>query len=157
MFYLKYLWYILKHKYYVLIECTKEGLYWRGITHDLSKFRIDEFIPYAEYFYGNGTKKAFNIAWKKHFTRNDHHPEYWEKYDHEYELLITDPMNEKSRLEMLCDWRAMSKTKGGTVLEYYKDRGRNKFLDIRTRKWLEEKIGYDGKFKVTIGERIEVK
>jgi hypothetical protein len=48
----KYLWYIIKHKWYVLIECWRRGLIWRGITHDLSKLRPSEFFPYMHYFYG---------------------------------------------------------------------------------------------------------
>jgi len=50
--YLKYLKYVLVHKYYVFIECFKVGLFWRGIMHDMSKFFPDEFLPYARYFYG---------------------------------------------------------------------------------------------------------
>jgi len=53
MKYLKYLKYILKHKWYVMIECFKNGLIWRGLMHDLSKFLPSEFIPYANFFYGN--------------------------------------------------------------------------------------------------------
>lgn len=49
--YWKYFKYVIRHKWYVLIECFKKGQYWRGITHDLSKFLPDEFIPYAKYFY----------------------------------------------------------------------------------------------------------
>lgn len=52
--YLKYLRYLLRHKWYVGIECFKRGLYWRGIIHDMSKFRPAEFIPYTNFFYGKG-------------------------------------------------------------------------------------------------------
>jgi len=51
--YLQYLSYVLRHKWHVSLECFHHGLYWRGITHDLSKFLPDEFIPYARYFYGS--------------------------------------------------------------------------------------------------------
>jgi hypothetical protein len=49
---LKYLKYVVKHKYYVARECFKEGLYWRGIVHDWTKLTPKEWIPYTEYFYG---------------------------------------------------------------------------------------------------------
>lgn len=49
---IKYLGYLLRHKWYVGIECFKRGLYWRGIKHDWSKFLPSEFVPYANYFYG---------------------------------------------------------------------------------------------------------
>lgn len=55
--YIKYFWYIVKHKWYVMIECFKRGLIWRGVAHDLSKFLPDEFIPYAKYFYGKKLEK----------------------------------------------------------------------------------------------------
>lgn len=34
---------ILTHKYYVAKYCFQIGLYWQGITHDLSKFSFTEF------------------------------------------------------------------------------------------------------------------
>ena len=34
---------ILTHKYYVAKYCFQIGLYWQGITHDLSKFSVTEF------------------------------------------------------------------------------------------------------------------
>ena len=58
--YTKYLNYVLRHKWYVMIECFKRGQYWRGIMHDMSKFRPSEFIPYAIYFY-----EDYNRDWKK--------------------------------------------------------------------------------------------
>lgn len=52
MRYWKYLWYVIRHKWYVLLECFSSGLLWRGLLHDWSKFLPSEFFPYAEYFYG---------------------------------------------------------------------------------------------------------
>lgn len=48
---IKYLKYLLCHKWYVMIECFREGLIWQGLMHDLSKFLPSEFIPYANFFY----------------------------------------------------------------------------------------------------------
>ena len=97
--YLKYLKYVLKHKWFVFIECCKMGIPLRGLLHDVSKFLPSEFIPYAHYFYGTwcknedwhgdkrnyipykwtekGVEEAFNIAWLKHQKRNPHHWQYW--------------------------------------------------------------------------------
>ena len=50
--YFKYFHYIIRHKWFVFLECYKEGIIWRGITHDLSKFLPSEFFPYANHFYG---------------------------------------------------------------------------------------------------------
>lgn len=46
----RYLKYILRHKYFVMVECFKRDLYWQGITHDLSKFSLQEFVPYMNSF-----------------------------------------------------------------------------------------------------------
>lgn len=97
--YLKYLKYVLKHKWFVFIECCKSGIPLRGMMHDMSKFLPSEFIPYAHYFYGawckdedwhgdkrnhipyecteKGVEEAFDIAWLKHQKRNPHHWQYW--------------------------------------------------------------------------------
>ena len=34
----RYLWYVIRHKWFVGVECVKRGLWWRGLVHDLSKF-----------------------------------------------------------------------------------------------------------------------
>ena len=43
MKYIKYLRYLIIHKFWVFIYCCQYGLYWRGIIHDLSKFLPSEF------------------------------------------------------------------------------------------------------------------
>ena len=139
MLYLKYLYYILKHKYYVFVECMKLGLWWRGITHDLSKFRWSECKPYAQRFFGSNDKpkKDFSKGWCKHKNRNDHHPEYW--------ILDGEPleMSKIARKEMLADWKAMGKQRNNNVLEYYENAGRYKPFGEKTRIWLENMIGYN--------------
>ena len=57
MKYIKYLRYLIIHKFWVFIYCCQYGLYWRGIIHDLSKFLPSEFIPYANYFYNKPQNK----------------------------------------------------------------------------------------------------
>lgn len=129
MRYWNYLKYLLRHKLYVGIECWNRGLYWRAFVHDLSKFKPDEFIPYANSFYGTfpsveeakesgyrgKTKKDvrndFESAWLKHQNRNPHH---WQNH-----VLVRDDgnqkvleMSEKDRLEMISDWIGMSRTLG---------------------------------------------
>jgi hypothetical protein len=85
MKFLKYLSYVLRHKWFVLVECWRVGLYWRGLVHDLSKFTWLEFTAYADFFYGakDAAKKAkrdatgyykptdtgdarFDFAWLQH-------------------------------------------------------------------------------------------
>ena len=113
---IKYLIYLLKHKWYVSADCFKYGLYWQGITHDLSKFLPSEFFPYARYFYGTRTpkvKRDFEIACEKHKRRNLHHWENWAyPVDREGKEFSTFIMPYNYIQEMLCDWYGTGKAKG---------------------------------------------
>jgi len=112
----RYLKYILRHKWYVMLECFRLGLYWRGIIHDLSKFLPSEWFPYVDYFYSDKEKTIkiqhdFDVAWLKHQKRNPHHWQYW--------ILHEDNGTTKYLLipvqyfaEMIADWRGMSRTFG---------------------------------------------
>jgi hypothetical protein len=63
------------------------GLYWQGLTHDLSKFSPTEFLVGAKYYQGdrspnNAEKEAkgYSSSWLHHKGRNKHHFEYWVDY-----------------------------------------------------------------------------
>ena len=78
--YLNHLKTISKHKYYVAKFCFKCGFYWRGITHDLSKYGITEFCSSAKYFSGKRSPidaekdvTGYSIAWQHHKGHNPHH------------------------------------------------------------------------------------
>lgn len=121
--YWKYFKYLIKHKWFVTVECFKHGLFWRGLMHDVSKFRPSEFFPYATFFYGrkggDGIKTgrdksgyysagvtvddAFNFAWLLHQKRNDHHWQWWwlKLDDGEQRCFV---MSIDAMMEMICDW-----------------------------------------------------
>lgn len=76
--YWKNVLYILNHKINVLVECWKEGLYFQGITHDLSKFSPKEFFPYAKKFFSGKQlnevdELRWRYAWLNHQHENKHH------------------------------------------------------------------------------------
>jgi hypothetical protein len=90
----QYLRYVLIHKWYVFRAGCTLGIPWLAVLHDNSKFRPDEFLPYARHFYepdgSKRTRKAadgffrdqpddatFDRAWLKHIRRNKHHPQHW--------------------------------------------------------------------------------
>ena len=53
MKYWRYLKYVFRHKLFVFQEGIKLGVpLWQLVIHDWSKFLPDEFLPYAEWFYG---------------------------------------------------------------------------------------------------------
>ncbi len=143
--------YIFKHKYLVFVECCKLGIPLRGLLHDLSKFKPDEFIPYMQKFYlKNANSEEFRLAWVKHLHRNPHHWQYWvsigkpsmvDPYD--LDRLSPIEMPEEYRKEMLADWRAIAKGGGTSVKEFYQ-RNKNKIvLHYETRLWLEKEIEND--------------
>lgn len=139
---LKYLWYVIKHKWFVMIECFKVGIYWRGLTHDLSKLLPSEFFPYANYFYGNGKNdKEFNKAWLLHQKRNPHHWQYWLLYEDEGRLTTLDiPI--KYRKEMIADWIGAGRAITGkdNTKKWYELNKNNMLLNRETRNWIEERI-----------------
>lgn len=50
--YLKTLWKLLVHKWFVFLECCRLGIPLLGLLHDWTKFLPSEFVPYARWFYG---------------------------------------------------------------------------------------------------------
>lgn len=148
--YVKNLAYILKHKYYVFIECCKLGMPFRGIIHDFSKFSPAEFKAYAMYFFSNNGKKdstEFNKAWFHHHRSNKHHWEYWVdySYDNNTSSHIAKPfkMPKKYMKEMLADWRGAGRAINGfddTKGFYLKNKDRI-ILHDETRAWIEKQLG----------------
>ncbi|MCQ2749793.1 MAG: DUF5662 family protein [Clostridia bacterium] len=73
------------HRRKVRRLCFKVGLYWQGLTHDMSKYSRDEFWEGVKYYAGglhspiSDCKKAEgnSKAWLHHKGRNKHHFEYW--------------------------------------------------------------------------------
>lgn len=79
---------ITKHRWMVRKHCFQVGLYWRGLTHDLSKYSWTEFSAGAKYFQGTRSPNAmerelfgYSSAWMHHKGRNRHHYEYWTDLD----------------------------------------------------------------------------
>jgi hypothetical protein len=146
MKYLKYLRYILLHKWYVMVECFKVGLYWRGLKHDISKFLPSEFFLYLDFFYGKYPfvkNPDFDFAWLLHQKRNDHHWQWWILYQDENDTEVI-PMSYGARLEMICDWIGASKAQGKDGIEetrewYLKNKDKMVFSDI-TRKLVEKHL-----------------
>ena len=72
------------HKILVMQGCFKVGLYWQGMTHDLSKYSWTEFHSGMKYYQGTRSPNAaereesgYSTAWLHHKGRNRHHYEYW--------------------------------------------------------------------------------
>ena len=75
------------HRRLVRRYCFRLGLYWQGLTHDLSKYAPIEFWRGAKYFQGYRSpndeerrQTGVSLAWLHHKGRNRHHFEYWIDY-----------------------------------------------------------------------------
>lgn len=150
MHYLKYIWYLIRHKYYVGKECWANKLYWQAIFHDFSKIYPGEFIPYARFFYTDKYKNhsAFGLAWLYHQHRNRHHWQYWLLKEDEGATVPME-MPEKYVKEMLCDWYGAGKAQGfhspkeDKYLEtrnWYNINKHKMILHENTRKYIEDKL-----------------
>ena len=100
---------VIKHKYYVGKHCFMCGLYWQGLTHDLSKFSPVEFWESVKYYQGTRSpidackeQNGYSMAWFHHRGRNKHHWEYW--VDDFEKGVIPKKMPFKYALELICDY-----------------------------------------------------
>jgi hypothetical protein len=121
--YLRYLHYVVKHRWFVFLACVKMGIIWRGLVHDLSKLSPKEFFPYARMFYGDNKpirdstgyykpydtgNEEFEYAWLNHTRHNKHHWQYWvlpfdkdDKSERHQKIFDIPEIYVK---EMVCDW-----------------------------------------------------
>lgn len=118
MKWLRHLKTITHHKKLVMEHCFKVGLYYQGLTHDLSKYSPAEFLAGARFFQGDRSPndaerkaKGYSAAWLHHKGRNKHHLEYWIDYSPEGgHQLAGIRMPKRYVVEMFCDRVAASKT-----------------------------------------------
>ena len=153
---LKYLNYVIKHKWYVFFECLKRRLFVQAFLHDWSKFLPDEWFPYVNHFYekpnNNGSKygymkpassgdKAFDIAWLKHIRRNPHHWQHYTLAETDGSIKIFEMPN-KYKKEMFADWIGANKAQGhnGNVRSWYLHNKEKILLGKKTREWIEKKL-----------------
>jgi hypothetical protein len=159
MKFVKYASYVLRHKWFVLVGCFKMGLYWRGLTHDISKMFPSEWFPYANFFYGVKSKpvrdktgyykptdtgdKEFDFAWLLHQKRNDHHWQWWVLPEDDGGEKVL-PMSHEATLEMVCDWRGAGMAQGHGIdsIPWYTKNKDKMRLHPRTRAHVELLIGY---------------
>ena len=141
---------IMKHKWYVFLECRKLGITWRGIVHDLSKFSPKEFVASARYWTGIGSPVAaerdavgYSYAWRHHKGVNLHHWQWYvdmDGWDEDGRVILNPaPMPEKYIREMVADMRGAAKAYGGgSAIEYYLENQKEWVLHPNTKKRFEE-------------------
>ena len=116
---------ITHHRHLVQQYCFRLGLYYQGLTHDLSKYSPSEFWRGVKYYQGyrspNDAERRENgvsLAWLHHKGRNRHHFEYWIDVDPVEKIYKPVKMPLRFLAEMFCDRVAASKIYRG---EKYRD------------------------------------
>lgn len=143
---------ITRHRNLVRKHCFQIGLYWQGLTHDLSKYSLEEFWTGVRYYQGNRSPNAaeretvgYSRAWLHHKGRNKHHYEYWiDISSHKEEGLVGNKMPLRYVAEMVCDRIAACEVYKGKAytsaapLEYYEYTKNYITIHPRTRALLEK-------------------
>ena len=143
---------ITKHKFLVMKECFRVGLYRQGLLHDLSKYSWTEFRVGCRYYQGNRSPnnaeredRGYSSAWLHHKGRNKHHYEYWIDYSLDGTgLLAGMRMPVRYVVEMFLDRIAASKVYKGSryrdsdPLEYYMNGKAGELMHPEIRKLLEK-------------------
>lgn len=124
---------ITYHRWLVRKGCFGVGLYWQGLTHDLSKYTPTEFMVGAKYYQGtrspNGAEreaKGYSEAWIHHKGRNRHHFEYWNDLNRESKRYESVPMPRRYIAESVMDRIAASRVYEG---EQYTDASSLNYLE----------------------------
>ena len=144
------------HRKNVREGCFQIGLYWQGLTHDLSKYSPREFIRSVKYYDGhrspNAIDRRFNgssSAWLHHKGRNRHHFEYWIDYcigDDGKVYMGGCKMPLRYVAEMFCDRIAACRTYMGenytdaAPYDYYKRSTKHILIHSETGAQIEEML-----------------
>lgn len=141
---------ITAHRFAVRRGCFRMGLYWQGLTHDLSKYSAVEFWNGARYYQGvrspnaaEREEKGYSESWMHHKGRNRHHYEYWTDMDMTTKTYEPVPVPRKYLAEMIADRIAACKIyegknyDGGSALRYLLGSREKDLMHPQTRKELE--------------------
>ncbi len=141
---------INKHRFLVMKGCFQVGLFWQGLTHDLSKYAPTEFLVGAKYYQGTRSPNAaereemgFSQAWMHHKGRNRHHYEYWTDMSPVTRNYEAVPMPRRYLVEMVMDRIAACKTyqaenyTDGAAWEYFEKSRERQLMHEKTKRELE--------------------
>ncbi len=136
------------HRKLVRQCCFACGLYYQGLTHDLSKYTPIEFLTSVRYYQGYRSPYVrekevigYSGAWLHHKGRSRHHWEYW--YDMIGGKWVPVEMPYRYVVEMVCDRVAACRTyqkekyTQESALQYYLKSPAKDYMHPQTRKLLE--------------------
>lgn len=144
---------ITTHRWLVMKNCFRIGLYRQGLLHDLSKYSWTEFSIGVKYYQGTRSpnaaereEKGYSEAWLHHKGRNKHHFEYWMDVRPGYwkEGLMGVKMPLRYVMEMMMDRIAASRVYKGkdytdaSAWEYFCRSREDRFMHPETRALVEK-------------------
>jgi hypothetical protein len=155
-----YFRYVVAHKYHVLRASLRLGIPLRGLLHDLSKFRPDEWGPYSEYYYGEYPQSHDEIqrglppqnvvirywdANRRHFNRNSHHWQHWILFQEDAVKAMPIPLPVLK--EMLADWYSFAVCHGAVdgwkaSLKHWQAHQDNILMYPDSKKWIDDNLRY---------------
>ncbi len=110
----KHLKTVRTHRKFVRKACFKMGIWWQGLTHDLSKYSLTE-LSMCKYYTGKGSPHqvarevlGYSPSWIHHYHMNKHHFQFWWDED-EKGTIIPMKMPYKYVIESFCDMLGASK------------------------------------------------
>lgn len=117
------------------------------VMHDNSKYEMEEYEAYDDYFYGKEGKDeddiqvindTFDYAWLHHIHHNPHHWQYWLLFEDEGNVKALE-MPEKYVYEMIADWWSFSWSKGKLteIFDWYEEHKEKMKLHPKTKKLVE--------------------
>ncbi|KKM71391.1 hypothetical protein LCGC14_1431140 [marine sediment metagenome] len=148
---LRFLTYMVWHKWYVFRECCRSGIPILGLLHDLSKFRPSESLPYITFFAHSPVTviplevrtPAIKKSMLLHTNRNKHHWQWW-VLPYAPDGMTAFPMERKYVLEMVADWRGAGRAQGNPdTAAWYRENGSKMMLHPETRLLVEQLLGLE--------------
>lgn len=108
-------------------------------VHDISKYCIEEFEGYRQWFYPEAgmdkSESEFKYAWNHHQKTNQHHWQYWVMVENKEIKSLKIPFI--YIFEMLCDWTAMSYKFNDLPSEFYNKNKDDMILEETTTMCIE--------------------
>lgn len=142
---------VTRHRALVCKHCFKAGIYFQGLTHDLSKFSPEEFWVSCRMYQGTRSPneaerelKGYSSAWIHHKGVNKHHFEHWTDYNPVTKKVEPVKMPIEYVIEMFCDRVAASKVYMGknyndnSPLEYFERAKGRRVIHPETSDLLEK-------------------
>ena len=119
-------------------------------SHDDSKYSIDEYDAYDDYFYGKDgldeddisvIDQCFDYAWLHHIHENDHHWQHWILYEDEGKVKALE-MPPECAYHMIADWWSFSlkNEKPDEIFGWYDEHKEKMQLHPKTRKLVEDAL-----------------